>query len=333
MPRTPGLWWWKQADQWAVTIRRQRHRLGKDEEAAKLKYHELMSKPDDRVQSDSVKAIADLFLAWTEKHNAPATFDWYQKHLQNFLDSLSPPHLPVDRLKAHHVDAWVDAHDWGPSYRRGAMTAVARCLNWADKKGHIERNPIRRKLDKPAPGKREVVLSAAQFKKLLKHVPAGEFHDLLAVAWDTGCRPQEITRVEARHVDVKKSRWVFPAHEAKGRKKQRTVYLSPAALTITKRLMMKHPSGFLFRNGGEQWTRFAIADRFGKLKSKVGQRYRLYDFRHSFITNGLKRGVDPITMASLVGHVSLKMIHEIYSHLSLDSGHMRKAALRAISRA
>lgn len=97
--------------------------------------------------------------------------------------------------------------------------------------------------------------------------------------------------------------------------------------------MMKHPSGFLFRNGGEQWTRFAIADRFGKLKSKVGQRYRLYDFRHSFITNGLKRGVDPITMASLVGHVSLKMIHEIYSHLSLDSGHMRKAALRAISRA
>jgi integrase len=327
MARRPKPWWWSQAGEWCVTIGGKRHRLGPEKEAAETRFHNLMAKPELRVPSNTVIAIIELFLDWTQKHREHETYLWYKKHLQGFKDSLNPQLLTVDRLKAHHVEAWVDAHEWGDSYRRGAMTAVARCLNWSFKKGHIENNPIYKRLEKPAAGKREVVLSPAQFKKLLKHLE-GDLRDLVFTAWETGCRPQEVTRVEAQYVDLRNGRWVFPVKQSKGKKKERVVYLSKAALTITKRLMGRFPTGPIFRNGENPWTRFEMSRAFGRLKEIVGMHYRLYDMRHSFITNGLKNGVDPITMQHLVGHTDLAMISKIYAHVSQDVKHMRKSAER-----
>jgi integrase len=94
--------------------------------------------------------------------------------------------------------------------------------------------------------------------------------------------------------------------------------------------MAKFPTGPIFRRDDISWTRHDVSQYFRRLKKRVGFQYRLYDFRHTFITNGLKRGVDPITMANLVGHVDLKMIHEIYSHISQDTSHMRKMAMKAV---
>ncbi len=44
----------------------------------------------------------------------------------------------------------------------------------------------------------------------------------------------------------------------------------------------------------------------------------MYDFRHSFITRKLKAGVDPVTLANLVGHANTSMIARVYSHLAKD---------------
>jgi integrase len=288
-----------------------------------------MANPEEPVSSESVAAVIDLFLDWTQAHREPETYKWYQKYLQSFLDSLKPKTLLVAKLKAHHVESWVDRHAWGDSSRRGAMTAVARCFNWAEKKGHINSNPIRRKLEKPPAGQRDRVVSQEEYDTLLTHLNPN-LKDLLVTAWETGARPQEITRVEARHVDLQNGRWVFPVKESKGKKEKRIVYLSDAALEITKRLMDRFPEGPIFRNRlGAPWARFTVACCFDRLKEKVGVKYRLYDFRHSFCTHGLKNGVDPMTMAKLMGHSDLTMIHKIYSHISQDPAFMRKAAMQA----
>ncbi len=54
--------------------------------------------------------------------------------------------------------------------------------------------------------------------------------------------------VEARHVDAKEGRWVFPPEESKGKRGHRVVYFSETALRITVRLAGRWPSGPLFRN-------------------------------------------------------------------------------------
>jgi len=39
-------------------------------------------------------------------------------------------------------------------------------------------------------------------------------------------------------------------------------------------------------------------------------------FRHSFATWALTRGMNPIQLAQILGHSSLRMIQQVYSHLS-----------------
>ena len=74
------------------------------------------------------------------------------------------------------------------------------------------------------------------------------FADLVNVTWETGCRPQESLRVEARHVDLQNQRWVFRKSESKMKRITRVIYLTDTALAITRRLMLAHPEGRLFRN-------------------------------------------------------------------------------------
>jgi integrase len=103
------------------------------------------------------------------------------------------------------------------------------------------------------------VISPAQFDVILSFVRKRPFRNLLIASWETGCRPQESLIVEARHVDLANSRWVFPPDESKGDQWPRIVYLTDKALEITKRLMKQLRTGPLFRNtSGKPWTTDAV---------------------------------------------------------------------------
>lgn len=384
MPRPQKIWYWKARKEWCVKINKIRQRLGPDKAEAERKFHELMAHPEKPVDPESVAALIDKFLDWTQKNREPRTYEWYQMHLQSFLDSLTPKTLTVGGLKPHHVHTWADARDWGPTFRRGAMTAVCRAFNWAEELGHIAASPLR-KLKKPRAKTREQVLTPKEYATVLTFVK-GAFRDLVVTIWETGCRPFEATRLEARHVDLDTGRWVFPEEEAKGRIRNRVIYMTDTVLKIVQRLVEKYPAGPIFRNqDGTPWTGYSINNAFRRLQVDMGKqaagkieipkaaiaakmeamrkrrekkgkqglpesklrsqatasltdaiarrhapKYCFYAFRHSFITNGLKNGVDPVTMANLVGHVDLRMIHGVYSHISQDQEFMRKAATKAV---
>lgn len=113
--------------------------------------------------------------------------------------------------------------------------------------GLIESSPVRY-IEKPQAGRRDMVITSEEYAWILVQVKDDEFRDLIIVCWETGCHPQEVLSVEARHVDLAGGRWVFPPRESKGKKRNRVVYLTDAALEITKALMARCPSGPLFRN-------------------------------------------------------------------------------------
>ncbi len=66
-----------------------------------------------------------------------------------------------------------------------------------------------------------------------------------------------------------------------------------------------------------------------RMASKVAPRYSLYALRHSWATNALKRGVDPLTVALLMGHKDPSTLARVYQHLSHSPDHMRDQAHRA----
>jgi len=70
-----------------------------------------------------------------------------------------------------------------------------------------------------------------------------------------------------------------------------------------------------------------------KLKSRLARtivpHYSLYVLRHSWATNALRRGVDPLTVAILMGHKDPSTLARVYQHLSHSPDHMRDQANRA----
>jgi integrase len=202
-------------------------------------------------------------------------------------------------------------------------------MRWAEQQGYIERSPLAH-FQKPPAGRKERVVTPVEYANLLAHTPDQAFKDLLTVTWETGARPQETLRVEARHVDVPNARWVFPAGEAKGGRLPRVVYLTPRALEVTHRLMREHPHGPLFRNtAGRAWTADATNCRFQRLKKHVNTRCSLYALRHTWMNRMLMSGVDALTVAVLAGHSDPGTLAKHYQHLSQSPAFLSEQARRA----
>ena len=323
MARRPQPWFWKARGAWYVTIAGVRHRLAEDREEAETRFHELMAHPVRRqAAGNSVVTLIDQYLEWTLRNRSAATYRWYRDFLQSFIDAI-PAALTVGQLRPWHVQQWADGQPGLSSSTRSArIRAVKRALRWAVQQGYIGHDPIAH-LPKPPVGRREVVITPAEYAAILAEVPDEAFRDVLTIAWETGARPQEITRVEARHVELAHARWVFPQSEAKGQRKPRVVYLTQTAEEITLRRMAACPEGPLFRNlDGRPWTKDAINCRFNRLAKKLPRRCCLYHFRHSFATRKLREGLDPLTVAELLGHSDPSTLAKVYQHLAHDPAHM-----------
>src|SRR5262249_44370826 len=75
-------------------------------------------------------------------------------------------------------------------------------------------------LEKPPQGRREKLISEAEYREALALTGDQEFRDLLELSWETGCRPHELFTVEASYADLSTGRWVFPIRLSKGKKVQ-----------------------------------------------------------------------------------------------------------------
>jgi integrase len=274
MPKFPKPFFRTARQAWFVQVAGKQVNLGPDHDAALRRYHELMRQPKvfgSALAAENVLSLLDAFLDWCQKHKAERTYDWYRDYLESFARTI-PAGLTIDRLKPFHVQQWLDANPGWKTGKRGAVIAVQRAFNWAARMGLIAANPVR-SIEKPKAGRRDQVISVGELQTILTLVRDAEFRERLVVCWETGCRPHEALSVEARHVDLASGCWVFPVNESKGKKQQRIVYLTGAALAITRRLIATHPRGPLLRNtDGLPWSASSLNCRFTGLRLAMGRK-------------------------------------------------------------
>lgn len=272
MPRIPKPWFRKDRNAWFVTVRGTRHNLGPDRTAAFERFYELMNQPKSvpSVASTSFAVIADSFLDWVKANRAPDTFEWYRYRLERFCRRY--PDLVATEIKPYHVQTWVDSYSgFSQTSKRNYIRSVKRCVAWANIQGYLKENPLV-SLEAPSAESRDVCVPPTEFENLCSFIPCQQFLQLCKATYEIGCRPQEILRVEARHLDEVNGRWVLPIREAKGKRKPRIIYLPDMYVALSRELAMTFPQGPIFRNSrGNAWTTDAVCCNFTRLQIRMGK--------------------------------------------------------------
>jgi len=153
-------------------------------------------------------------------------------------------------------------------------------------------------------------------------IEGGAVRDLLEDLMLTGARPVELARATVRDYDPTAGTLALASYKGAAREaRTREVPLrATGAEALIKRLCRdKLPAARIFtRDDGQPWGHsdwdhlVRAARAAAELKPLTA-----YDLRHSFITEALTGGVDPLTVARIVG-TSLDMITRTYGKLVQD---------------
>lgn len=261
------FWWRKQTGCYYVQIDGRQERLSPDLDEAWRLYHERMggkaavkpaASPAIRAAGPMVVVVLEGFLAWVEANKSPLTFAAYRRRLQHFIDSLKAHGdltLPASELKPLHVTrVLIGGGRWSDTSKNDIVSACQRAFNWASRQGVVPINPLHG-MEKPGRRDRELAVSPGQYAQIMAAVDDPSFRGLLAFAWESGVRPQEIVRIEARFVRLDEHRIVFPVSESKGGRASRVVYLTPEGEAILGPLVARRPAGPVFRSArGTPWN-------------------------------------------------------------------------------
>src|SRR5262249_34706069 len=255
----------------------------------------------------------------------------YRYYLKSFARKFGSRR--VCDLRPLDVEDWLDGTSWSDTTRNRAITCIKVALNWAFKMGVLKDNPLKG-LEKPTMGRRERILTPEERRQLFAGVKGKAFKLFLFALTNTGARPSEIRKVTAKEF-MQPGLWVFPPKRhktGKKTKKPRVVYLTPPMIRLCERLAAAHPQGPLFLNSrGKAWTCNAVRCRFRLLREKFPflQGVTAYSYRHTFVSDGLEKGITLATMAELTVHTTTRMLEQHYAHLYAKVEHLREEAARA----
>lgn len=317
----PGFW---------MTVGSDKVHLSDDRDEAERMFHAMKAeKKKVRTQGFTLEALADTWIEAIEPERSPETIDRYKRTLRSFL-KFAGKHTRAEDIRPPQVRAWVADARWNGSTRNLMVSVLKTGFAWAKKQGHIADNPL---LDAERPRRKQGrhVMSPEQVAALFASLPESRFKDLLTALRETGCRPIEARTLTAERVNLDAGTWkVRDKIRGKTGQEFRTVYLSPAAIELSRRLLGgKGPGDLVFLNHRDRaWTRVNLAIRVKRAcgNAGIGAEGVAYSFRHLYITDALVRGIPPGTVAELVGHKSLDMIMKIYNQLKHRTDHLREAA-------
>lgn len=306
---------------------------GKDsKKAAQEAFYGLMAaspKPKAKDKPSTVKQVVAAFLSDVEGRAKPKTVEVYRYLLAGFVAKFGE--RAADGIKPHEAEGFARKPNWASSTQNGFLGALVSAFKWAVRAGLLDATPLTtvRKPPKTSRGAKAVI-SGAEFKRLHAAASAA-FQPFLMGLWLTGCRPGELTRLEAKDVDFVSGVAVLVEHKtAHHDGKPRLIFLSPEAVALFKSHAEKHQTGLLFRNtDGNGWNEDSIGGAMTTTRRRAGLKHATaYGFRHSFATDALANGVPDATVAALLGHSSTGMLHKHYSHLTGQAQVLRAAAAR-----
>ena len=249
-----------------------------------------------------------------------------------------PRHLSTWLLERYVGELLIKGGKNGPLARQSVITYVRtlnQFLGWLHRAGLIEQL----KVTQPRPHRKLVDVLSRQEVQKLEDVAERERDKLIVrLLADTGIRLGELIGLQHNSVIDRDSRQYL--HIAGKAQRDRLVPITPnlyrrlTSYLATRPKASKAAQVFLAVRRGrggryEALTGFGVGQIISTLARRAEIRKRVYPhlFRHSFATWALSRGMNPVQLKDILGHSSLAMITQVYSHLAPEDAY---AALMAV---
>jgi integrase len=293
-------------------------------------------------RSPARESVADYLATWHEG-TRPQLRDssWRRQgeavrlHLVPLLGQLQLRKLaPGDVSRAY---AQLIARGLAPATVRRTHAVLHRALGQAVRWRMLQVN-VAAMVDPPRIARTEMAtLSPAQARELLAAAAGDRLEALLVVAITTGMRQGEILALRWADVDLEAG-WLRVTGslsagvitETKTARSRRRVELTAAAVDALRRhrgaqleeriaaANVWQDRGLVFSNlTGGFVARGKLDDRFHQLLASASlPRIRFHDLRHTAATLMLGRGVHPKVAAEMLGHSSIGITLDLYSHVT-----------------
>lgn len=205
---------------------------------------------------------------------------------------------------------------------------IRQALEYAVDKGYIEESPYK-DIVMPKTEREEInPFTEEEVKKLLSADMPIWFSDAVQIAFRTGMRKGEIFALMKQDIDLKnafltirytqsKTKEGYILKKPKTKASRRRISLDKTTLDILYRRYLKDNTDFIFTySNGEMLIPTginAMLDR--KCKAAGIQKHSFHDLRHGHATYLLKNNVHPKIVQERLGHSSIKITLDTYSHL------------------
>ncbi len=267
--------------------------------------------------------LRSVFLPWA----ARAGLDRLESITPRALETLAAELLDPERVQGRGPLSRYTVH--------GYLRAVNQCLRW----GRQEGEPVPDRAAAPLPSRPKglpQVLDRADIERL-EHLASTERDRLLVrILADTGIRVGELVGLRCDDLLVR-TRGSFILVRGQGDRDRHVPIRPELARRLQRYIERTRPSKdagdpdriFLAlrrdrRTGAyEALNSNAVGHIVRDLGRRAGLRQTVHPhlFRHSFVTWALRRGINPVQVAEIVGHTSLSMIQRVYSHLTPQDAH------------
>ena len=268
------------------------------------------------------KALAS-FLEWsTEEHRAhPNTAERYRHSsaaLKRFFRD-----TPLDRITAEAVESFKlsrAAESGSHTKRRLRPATVNRelaCLkalfNYVIKGDPNLRNPVTRVKFLAEQNQQNRVVSYVEQQSYLANASA-TLRDVATLIVETGIRPEEVFNLQ--RADVNLSDGFLTIQRGKTPAARRRIALTKTVATMLRaRQGAVVGSPYLFPHDTDPARPLPNVHgaHHRALKASQVEPFRLYDLRHTWATRAAECGIDPVTLAAMLGHSRIQMVLR-YAH-------------------
>jgi integrase/recombinase XerD len=240
---------------------------------------------------------------------SPATIQWYEQSLC-WLDTETPTTEDIKTLVIRLRERGLE-----PISIRSRLQAVKAYCRWAELPAVIPKMKIDERV--------LPTFDTTQITRLMHWRPSTtlqhRLQTLVATLCDTGGRIDELLSLSWPDVDFEN---LLLTLHGKGRKDR----IVPMSLELRKRLFVwqrrsELKAGLVFgtRDGTKQGRRNVLRDVKALCRTLGFEppARTLHAFRHSFATNAIRKGMNPLILQRMLGHTTLDMTTR-YLHLQTD---------------